>query len=203
MKTSKKKTTAADERAAREARVAKTSKKSKAAREALAGAAALQRNADAAAGGQLDPKNPRDAEILTARELGIELGEHEYLTKPENLPEGAKVKVLKSRNGQKLAQPVYVVTLPDAEATATASAPKGKRAKAARAPEATKAWAAQSVDGERARAVLEKLKKGTREKPVMAAKQLTDNERHFARILFAHGLIQRDKFEQGLGYFAQ
>lgn len=202
---SKKKTTAAAEKEAREAREAKKAPaRSKAAKEALATAAALagtngsQPNAP---NERLNANDPRDAEIMRAREIGIELATDEFLTEPQNLPEGYAVKKVVSRNGKKLPQPIFRVIEPKATQEAPASITKPRKAKAdVTAPRA--GWETMSVEGDRAKAVLQKLQKGTRTKPVMAAKQLNDNERHLARRLFAHGLIRRDKFEEGIGYYA-
>lgn len=201
---SSKKTTASAEREAREARAAKKSapRKSKAAREALAGVAALHRNAEAAERGPLDPQNERDAEILKAREMGIELGPDEFLTKPESVADGHLVKRIVRRNGKPLAQPIFKVAAPQ-PAAAQASSSTGARRKKTPKPDSARAgWDKVSIAGDRAQQVLQKLQQGTRERPVMAARQLSDQERHIARGLFAQGKIKRDKFEQGLGYFA-
>lgn len=193
-----KKTSAADERKAREERIAQkpARRKSKAAREALEGVAALKRNADAAEGGPLDPKDVRGAEILKARGLGIELADDEFLTEPE----GVKTKRIVRRNGRALAQPVYkLVPAPSPTQQSTPAKKNGKSS----APAAARAeWDKISVEGDRAQALLEKLRQGTPEKPVLAAKELNDQERHLARGLVKKGLIRRDKFEGVYGYFA-
>jgi hypothetical protein len=212
-KASKSKTSAAAEKAAREARNAQSAKlprRSKAAREALDAADALKRNAEAASGpapadaAALDPADPRAAELLRAKELGLELAENEFIDEPQNLPEGYKKRKVVSRNGKKLPAPVWIVTEPLREAPgARPSATGAKKRTAGRDPNVVSSgWAKGGVESERAQALLVKLKKGTREKPVLAAKQLSDHERHLARKLFARQLIQRDKFEAGIGYFA-
>jgi hypothetical protein len=197
------KTTAAAEKAAREARNSgKPARKSKAAREAAEQVRALtgaNDGAEAAGEGQAAQVESREAEVARAAEMGVTLAENEYLTRPENLPEGATVKKVVRRDGQKLPEPIYKVEFPEA---ARQSAPEKRARKAKQDASPRKGWAEQSVEGERAQAVLKKLQKGTRQKPVFAAKELNDHERHLARRLFAHGLIRRDKFEQGIGYFA-
>ncbi len=209
------KSTAASERAAREARVTtKAPRKSKAAQEAEQTVVALTKQADPTHIDH-DPKEletetvavsePRAAEIERARALGIELASDEFLERPENLPKDAKVMRVVTRFGKKLPQPIFRVTIPESaraeEQSAGKSSGKKRAGKAASAPNVG-AWKKSSVEGEKAQALLAKLRKGTHEKPVMAAKSLSDNERALARRLFAHQLIQRDKFEEGIGYFA-
>ncbi len=189
----KKKLSAEAEKKAREARLAtqKPARKSKAAREALGGADALKRNAAA---------STRETEIAEALKLGIELGEDEFLTEPVNLPADATVKKIMSRGGKSLPQPIFKVKLPAAPAQSI-SAP-ARPAKKAAAPPNIKQWEKGSTEGERAQSVLKKISTATRDKPIVAAKQLSDHERAIARRLFAQGLVGRDKFEQGIGYFA-
>lgn len=217
--TAKSKTSAVSERAAREARQAtkKVPRKSKAAIEALDAAAALKRNAEAAEPKpvpapvaetplQVESENPqRTAEVEKALSLGIKLADNEFLTKPKGLPEGARINKIVRRNGDKLKRPVYRVELPAEEPKKLSEISTSKSRKGAGkvdSEQRAKAWAGQKVGGDRATSLLDKLKKGTRSKPILAAKELSDNERHIARRLFAQGQIQRDKFEQGIGYFS-
>jgi hypothetical protein len=202
----KKKTTAAEEKAAREARESKKApSKSKAAREALATAAALSGQAAEAATAEQVAKSPamtREEELALAARLGVELADNESFTRPDSVPEGCRLKKVHRRGGVELAQPIFKVEGPDPAKPSAAAPSKRTSKKAERADSPRAGWDKLSVEGERAQAVLKKLQKGTRDKPVMAAKELNDNERHMARRLFAHGLISRDKFEQGIGYFA-
>lgn len=221
--TAKSKTNAASERAARESRQStkKAPRKSKAATEALDAAAALKRNAEAAEPEPVaapvpapiaetplpaETENPkRAAEVEKALTLGIKLADNEFLTKPKNLPEGARINKIVRRNGDKLKRPVYRVELPAEEPKKLSEVSTSKSKKGGAkvdSDERAKAWAGQKVGADRATALLDKLKKGTRAKPILAAKELSDNERHIARRLFAQGQIQRDKFEQGIGYFS-
>jgi hypothetical protein len=198
-----KKTTAASERAARESRKP-APRKSKAAKQALDSAAALKRNAIAADPAS-SPSETREAEILKARSLGIELEENEFLTRPDEVPEGFEVIESHSRGGVLLKQPIYVLQYRREEPKKPSEVLDTKRKKGGSKKEETtrvKAWAQKEVKDDRAKPLLDKLKKGTRGKPILAAKQLSDSERALARRLFALGQIKRDKFDQGIGYFA-
>lgn len=208
-KTTNKKTTAAAEKAAREQRVAarKSPRKPSEVIQEMAATPAVE-SAPVASSPDTEKfrQLSREAEVAQAREeLGVELADNEFLSRPENLPKGAKVGRIVSRNGKELARPIFQVNLPAPTVAASETGSSKRSSKSGTTRDVTKpadSWTKGNVSGERAQAVLAKLKKGTREKPVLAAKQLSDQERALARRLFAQGQIQRDKFDEGIGYFA-
>ena len=63
-------------------------------------------------------------------------------------------------------------------------------------------YKAKSVEGPVAQALLKKINRATKEKPVMKRK-LSDTEGEMARRLFAHGLVSRGVFEGYHGYYAK
>lgn len=190
-KTSKKatkKTTAADERAARERRAQ--------ARKAPKQPSAVLQEMAAEAAAVAAPAEP------TAAGAAVELGEGEYFEPPTDLPEGAKVKKITTRNGQKLAQPIYKVTLRAAGPAKPSEvlSKKSKRQQAALGvqkvqPPKSGKWYCGDVNSARAQAVFKQISKATAAKPIKNSDLEGQYPKRLARMLAANDLVVMERRE--------
>ncbi len=197
------KTTAAQEKAAREARVAKpvAPRKSKAALEAVQAVDAITRHANAAEGTTPAPSDPRAAEILKAKNAGITLADNEFLSKPVNVPEGAKLKRIVRRNGIKLPFPVYAVSEPKPEPKklSEVDAPKARKSSSPKPRAATangeEKFYCGNLESPRVQEVLSQITKHTTERPLVAVKVFGKSQypNRIARMLATKGLVVTER----------